>query len=70
MLVECIRCNRVSFAEDVAWLTATITCEDASETVALCSDCQRTLRWTARNLVTFAVRQTRAQMMVMTGGVQ
>ena len=69
-MLECIRCNKVAFAADVAWLTATITCEEASETVALCSDCQRTLRWTARNLVTFAVRQTRAQMTVMRGGVQ
>lgn len=69
-MLECIRCNRVEASRDATWLTATITCEDLTDTLALCTDCQRTLHWTARNLLDFARRQTQGGWMTTIGGTK
>ena len=69
-MIECIRCPRVATVDD-AWLTTTLTCDNVTETLGLCPDCQRTLRWGPRQFVNFVIRQTVAQMTVVSmGGVR
>ena len=68
-MIECLRCPRVERVQDAAWLTTTLICEDLTDTASLCPDCQRTLHWGPRQFVNFVLRQTVAQMTVVSLGV-
>lgn len=69
-MLECIRCNRVAQAQDVAWLTVTLACEDLTETLSVCTDCQYTLHWTARNVIDFTRRHVQEGFNRTMGGIR